>query len=156
MNMSKPFQYSQLTEPDQIRLVSLQPDPDLEAPVRCSLITGSLDFYEHDLVEHYIALSYVWGDASMRRIVQVGDGSFMNITVSLESALRHLRDKTRTFLVWADGLCINQDDIEERNRQVPMMGRIYGTARTTIIFLQFKSDGAGAYLKELSQGELDQ
>ncbi|KAI1734866.1 hypothetical protein F4680DRAFT_436741 [Xylaria scruposa] len=28
--------------------------------------------------------------------------------------------------LWADSLCINQDDVRKKNTQVPLMGRIYG------------------------------
>jgi hypothetical protein len=95
----EPYKYSKLREPDQVRLISLQPDPDLNAPVRCSLVVGSLGFYKTDLVEHYIALSYVWGDASDTTRVLVDTASYVTFTVSLDSALRHMRDAKRTFLV---------------------------------------------------------
>lgn len=37
--------------------------------------------------------------------------------------------------VWADGICINQTDEEDKNTQVRQMGTIYEFARNTIIFL---------------------
>lgn len=38
-------------------------------------------------------------------------------------------------IVWADAICINQKDIEERNNQVPLMGSIYPLARRVIVWL---------------------
>lgn len=37
--------------------------------------------------------------------------------------------------MWADGICINQEDIEEKTQQVKQMGQTYALARHTIIFL---------------------
>jgi hypothetical protein len=59
----------------------------------------------------------------------------MYITASLASALRHLRDRYRKRQVWADAICINQDDIEERNQQVRQMASVYSLAHHTVIFL---------------------
>lgn len=145
----EPYKYTKLAEQDQIRLISLQPDLNLNATVRCSLVVGSLDFYETDLVEHYIALSYVWGDASDTRRVVVDEEKYVTVTASLDTALRYMRDAKRTFLVWADALCINQLDIEERNQQVMIMARIYGTARSTIISLGEGSSEAHRLVQEI-------
>jgi hypothetical protein len=37
--------------------------------------------------------------------------------------------------VWAAGVCINQKDEDEKNKQVQQMGRVYETAHHTVIFL---------------------
>jgi hypothetical protein len=44
-----------------------------------------------------------------------------------------MRDKEQLFRVWADALCINQQDDEEKNQQVGMMGRTYALAHHTTI-----------------------
>lgn len=67
--------------------------------------------------------------------------------MSLETALRHMRDSSRPMTVWADALCINQQDVEERNAQVQMMGKIYSGATRTIIFLGEETRHALAILK---------
>jgi hypothetical protein len=38
-------------------------------------------------------------------------------------------------LLWIDGVCINQTDILERNRQVQLMGEIYSRASCVLIWL---------------------
>jgi hypothetical protein len=38
-------------------------------------------------------------------------------------------------LLWADAICINQEDHVERSKQVVMMGEIYSQARTVIVWL---------------------
>ncbi|KAK1843452.1 AAA family ATPase [Colletotrichum chrysophilum] len=37
--------------------------------------------------------------------------------------------------VWIDALCINQDDLQEKSNQIPIMDRIYSQARATIMWL---------------------
>jgi hypothetical protein len=134
MDPDRVYEYAKITAEDIIRLILLQPSKDLEAGIQCSLICVTLDECDKDIAEHYIALSYVWGDATAKRQISV-DGAKLEITASLDCALRHLRDASRVLRVWADGICINQDDFDDRNRQVRIMSSIYSLAHHTIIFL---------------------
>ncbi|KAE8448841.1 hypothetical protein EG329_008843 [Mollisiaceae sp. DMI_Dod_QoI] len=122
-NQENPYAYSKIIQSGIIRLILLQPSEDLEAELCCSLIDASLKDYDNDVVDHYVALSYVWGDATQKGSICV-DGRFLEITASLQMAL-----------CYADGICINQLDVDDRNTQVAVMGSIYATARHTIIFL---------------------
>jgi hypothetical protein len=129
-----PYQYQKLTEPDALRLVLLKPSNDLEGPLDCDLLSTTLSNCENDLLDHYTALSYVWGDSSRRVLIKVA-GRILSITGSLDTALRHLRDLSRVRRIWADAICINQDDFEERNQQVRQMASVYATAQHTIIWV---------------------
>ncbi|CZR51791.1 uncharacterized protein PAC_01668 [Phialocephala subalpina] len=129
------YQHLPLSQTDSIRLIELQPSQHRGAPIRCNLIHTTLSQIERDIVDHYTALSYVWGDATDTIDILVDQDQRLRVTVSLECALRHVRDAKRTFCVWADGACINQDDMEERNQQVRQMGSIYSLATHTVIFL---------------------
>ncbi|KAI0449283.1 HET-domain-containing protein [Xylaria acuta] len=78
----------------------------------------------------FVAVSYAWGDPSSKREIFV-DGIPVLVTVSLEAALRELRNHVRIqqgFLIWADALCINQEDLDERAAQVARMQDIYRAA----------------------------
>lgn len=84
----------------------------------------------------FTALSYVWGDVSSRQKIMV-NGMSMDGTQSLASAIRWAKHhwaehfphhKESEFRLWADALCINQEDIEERSLQVQIMGKIYSGA----------------------------
>jgi hypothetical protein len=116
--------------------------------MQCSLKDATLAEYRDDIADHYVALSYVWGDANDKRCIMV-DGKRFNITASLDSALRHIRDARRVLRVWADGVCINQNDAVERNRQVRLMGEIYSTAEHTIIYLGVSSPECEFVLKNI-------
>jgi hypothetical protein len=131
---SSSFKYRPLTEPDAFRLILLTPASSAEAQVECRLLHSTLSHCDREIIDHYTALSYVWGYASQTRHISV-DGHAMTITATLEAALRDLRDDTRSIRVWADALCIDQSNVEERNQQVQLMGRIYSTAHHTVIYL---------------------
>jgi hypothetical protein len=60
---------------------------------------------------------------------------FISITQNLESAFRRLRNNSSTRLLWVDQLCINQEDPEERSRQVRLMGSIYQKASRTVVWI---------------------
>ncbi|KAN0089936.1 hypothetical protein V8E51_018515 [Hyaloscypha variabilis] len=51
----------------------------------------------------------------------------MQVCAPLAAALRHLRHKRSRVTVWADALCIDQENAKEKDIQVPLMMRIYRT-----------------------------
>jgi hypothetical protein len=142
------YEYQMLTEPDAIRLVVLQPSNDLETPLECGLISTTLSHCQYDLLEHYTALSYVWGDPSNIVTIKV-DGYALSITASLDAALRHLRDTSRMRKIWADAICINQNDFEERNQQVRQMASVYSVAQHTIIWIGEGTADTDKFFKNL-------
>jgi hypothetical protein len=90
----------------------------------------------------YQALSYVWGSQEQpyRAIVQDARGvpiGYLPLTSNLNHALHDLwraKDlKEKVF--WIDQICIDQDNDEEKNHQVAMMGRIYKSANSVITYL---------------------
>lgn len=136
------YRYKSLKSPTSlIRLLCLKPSANYSAALKGTLIYEDVD----DLIGNYAALSYVWGDPTRTGEILLDDQQF-GITKSLENALRDMRDPTRELLVWADGICINQEDIGERNAQVSMMGRIYSAATYTIIYLGALTEAAAIAL----------
>ncbi|KAE9372984.1 HET-domain-containing protein, partial [Stipitochalara longipes BDJ] len=130
------YAYEPLIEESAIRLIFLQPSQDRTAPIECSIKHSTLAHYDYELLDHYIALSYVWGDPNDTRTILV-DGKPVRVTMNLASALCDLREQEpgRVLRVWADALCINQADVLEKNKQVQQMGAIYNTAHHTVIYL---------------------
>jgi len=108
---------------NEFRLLEIHPS-EPSSPISCSLTHRRLDKNPQD---YYIALSYVWG-AARNTICICVDGLPIQITLSLYDALhahRHHEDKV---VVWADALCINQRNLQERSNQVMLMGTIYTIA----------------------------
>jgi hypothetical protein len=58
----------------------------------------------------------------------------MEILPNLYDAMVQLR-QTHPGEIWIDAVCINQDDPKEKNVQVTMMGRIYASAESVIVWL---------------------
>ncbi|PMD67166.1 HET-domain-containing protein [Hyaloscypha bicolor E] len=129
------FPYKQLEEADSIRLIHLHPASSREVEVKCELIHTTLRICE-DIYDQYTAVSYVWGDPNNTKVIWV-DETPLPITVNLYSAFVDLRHEKKALLLWADAICINQCDNEEKLKQVAMMGRIYSVANHTVIYLGF-------------------
>ncbi|KAH6689715.1 heterokaryon incompatibility protein-domain-containing protein [Plectosphaerella plurivora] len=117
----------------EIRTLSILPSADREAPIECSLnvvsLNGECDFE---------ALSYVWHEPSLASTPPVAilvNASSFTPTPNLFSALKHLRLPQKARTLWADAICINQHDDNERNAQVPLMARIYTTAKAVAVWL---------------------
>jgi len=53
--------YQPLNGPDAIRLLTLHPSPTYGADIYGDLFPSSLSHWKTELVENYMALSYVWG-----------------------------------------------------------------------------------------------
>jgi Heterokaryon incompatibility protein (HET) len=49
--------------------------------------------------------------------------------------LRRLRFEDKVRVLWIDAICINQDDREEKNQQVPLIGKIYSRTAGLLIWL---------------------
>lgn len=137
MNIDKmKYQHQALTQADSIRLLSFKQGSSTDR----SGISISLVAYSLENAPPYHALSYFWGAQKARKQIDC-DGQTMDITPSLHLALQYLKNCLPTeqqgsgVWLWVDQLCINQDDIPERNGQVNMMGRIYSQALRTIIWL---------------------
>lgn len=130
---SKRYEYTPLAWRRDIRLLRLHPasgpdDPELSV----DLVPMFLD-----IAPSFCALSYAWGDPLPKREINCS-GRRAEIGSNLFSALYHLRQHQapdESPLIWADALCINQDDTAERESQVRMMGDIYAKASTTVIWL---------------------
>ena len=120
-------------------------EPATDGPLVCSLSSVKLAD-----APSYEALSYVWGHASRRTCLEC-DGNLLSIPTNLATALYRLRCTTTVRLVWADAICINQEDIRERNQQVAMMGSIYRNAHRVIAWLGSDSGGHAKLAFDLFQ-----
>ncbi|KAM3522160.1 hypothetical protein MY4038_008745 [Beauveria bassiana] len=132
------YQYSALSV-GSIRLLRLQPHADQRAPIQCQLFEYRLSASVSG-THLYEALSYVWGSAVRSELINTDDGD-LYVTRNLYSALLGLRDCALPRILWADAVCINQDDLEERSRQVQYMAEIYARAGRVIVWLEHGAVG---------------
>lgn len=121
------------TKVDCTRFVQIEPAEDDHAPIVCKLV--QVAFGNRPRFE---ALSYMWGDIDHKSTVITLNGTPYSIGKNLWDALRYLRRLNRqepSKFFWMDALSINQEDVEERTRQVQMMGQIYFRASKVIVWL---------------------
>jgi hypothetical protein len=69
----------------------------------------------------------MWGDSMVTEPISLDNEEFL-VTTSLHAALRQMRGKAETIIVWVDAICIDQSNVDERSSQVGMMGAIYSSA----------------------------
>lgn len=89
----------------------------------------------------YTALSYTWGPPVFDVDFHFIDKGFIRITSSLATALRYLRSEHESVFLWIDQICIDQNNIREKEQQIPLMGLIYTHATNTVIWLGDEGDG---------------
>lgn len=114
---------------NEIRRMVLEPSKQRTAEIECFLEVVSLDDQPD-----YAVFSYVWGDALDRETIRV-NGEPLQITKNLHALLREHRRKRMQTWVWADAICINQADVEEKAHQVSLMGRIFVQATYVLWWL---------------------
>ena len=124
------FKHSPLSrDEDEIRLVDLLPCTDSTASIRCNIQHVKLSDRPQ-----YEALSYVWGSVDEPKSIEI-DGKKQSIRENLYLALKRLRLVAKPRSLWIDAICINQNNVSERNHQVEQMGKIYKQAKQVDIWL---------------------
>lgn len=89
----------------------------------------------------YEALSYAWGRRDHFSQILV-DGCSIDVTSNLLSALRRLRSSEKDRLLWVDYVCIDQQNIQEKNSQVTQMFQVYSKASVVVIWLGEHDDNS--------------
>ena len=156
-----PFSYNPLnSSKSEIRVLALKPSTDPSASLIADLFTQSLDEEQYaptSTWKPYAALSYTWGEAIFDGSITLNGKPFA-VTASLEAALRAMRgrngdpslmqtsawphDGTTPNYWWIDQICIDQQNLDERNEQVALMRRIYKRAACVQVWLGEKADGS--------------
>ena len=156
---SDEFIYPPLNGSRDMRVLELHPGK-YEADLNCTLHACSVEFeYPRDpgmdspsYTFHavscttgtpvwYTALSYVWGNPALVKPMTCNRKPFAT-TENLDLALRRIRRLDVAVLLWVDQICINQDDLQEKNQQVAIMGIIYERAWTTLAWLGEDADNS--------------
>lgn len=135
------YEYSPLQSPkEEIRLLSFVSSRST-SKLHLNLRTVSLSE-----APTFAAVSYSWGEHPTLSQTVVCDGRPLKITESLHRAISHVSkvvhdaDSTESetgkpFLLWADAISINQQDTEERNKQLQVVGKIYSQAQRVFAYI---------------------
>jgi len=112
-------------------------------------VFGELEHISRDDQISYTALSYTWGDAADLRPIGVGP-AILYVSWNLEQALLHLQHETDDLLLWADQVCINQQNDEEKTEHVQQMDTIFCDAEHVIAWLGSVGKGSDLVMDLLS------
>ncbi|KAJ6261547.1 hypothetical protein Dda_4217 [Drechslerella dactyloides] len=119
-------------ELDEIRLLRLELDDGEADELRGKFVRVNINSGQP-----FIAISYCWGrrpDPTNCAYFSTKQGR-IPIGDSLAACLRCLRERKVSTLIWADALCINQNDNVEKTRQVRRMGQLYSTADKVVVWI---------------------
>lgn len=143
-------QYTALAIRNTIRILTLEPGQEDD------LLTGTLQAVHIDSAGSYEALSYVWSDpgpADCGYEILIRDGDSQGFLTlrrgSIYAALCRLRLPDRRRRIWADQICINQDDLVERGQQVSFMNRIFRDAAHVLVWLGLDTNNEAVFAFDL-------
>ncbi|ROV98077.1 hypothetical protein VMCG_07014 [Cytospora schulzeri] len=113
-----------------IRVLVIEPG-HIQTPLNVSIKIIDLDDPKRAT---YTALSYTWGNQNRTKAIFRREEE-VPVTPNLFNALQHLRSPSHPLTIWADAVCINQEDDAERSSQVAMMDDIYRKCEIVHIWL---------------------
>lgn len=131
-------------------------------------IVRSMEVIDVAQETNFTALSYVWGVSLSPKTIRC-NGSIVPVGANCWSALWHLRNGYYSYnpnvsggsrdimTIWVDAICINQQDLKEKERQLKLMADIYSLARQVYIWLGEgtpESDAAIEYLNKAAFQEV--
>ncbi|KAJ9609998.1 hypothetical protein H2200_006328 [Cladophialophora chaetospira] len=149
MNTTEDFRHERLKlSGNFMRLIQIQ------GGTKQDVISLRITQYAIHRLPKYAAISYTWGPIPRHakiassspvtadpytRAIRVNGRPF-RIRVNLWNLLYHLRQRGESRFLWVDALCIDQENLEERNFHVYRMSKVYENAEKTIVWLGLPSD----------------
>lgn len=127
---------------DEIRLLKFSKDTSDStwSSTACSVVTVALPE-----APAYCAISYVWGDPTHLRDIEL-DGLQVPVLATAVEALQQMHAaafiaSSHTAYIWVDAVCIDLDNDQERAQQVMIMSEIYSNATQVLAFLGLSFSG---------------
>jgi Heterokaryon incompatibility protein (HET) len=119
-----PYVYSPLVGYTSFWTIEVLPGHKAE-PLRCHLSPSSTA---------YEALSYIWGDLALRYSMFIREKE-LRITANLHSAMVRLCDEKEPRTLWANAVCINHKDANQKPSQIQLMPQIYQKSQRVLVYL---------------------
>jgi hypothetical protein len=122
----------------EIRIIRIGPLESDQEDSGSPVMQCNIEHISLDNPPRYTGLSYTWGSIARTWPILVNGSNFM-VTENLGTWLRHTQKGLTEYKVsmafWADAICINQDDDDEKAWQVQQMPDIYKTADSVFVWL---------------------
>ncbi|KAK5111442.1 hypothetical protein LTR62_004894 [Meristemomyces frigidus] len=109
---------------------------ELQAGAPSDPIFVRISFFDLEKCElpRFDALSYVWGSVDREETIECHDTRRqIRITASLHAALSRVRYRDQPRHIWADAICINQENLAEKSHHVAFMDRVYAKATKVLV-----------------------
>ncbi|KAL6710403.1 hypothetical protein ACN47E_009349 [Coniothyrium glycines] len=150
------FSYETLPlRPSEFRLLRILSELK-DGLIQCELIIKIVPSGDSNS-DRYNALSYEWGPESTQWLLVNGKRFAVrqNLFDFLHTAREKLGSDSRFQQhIWIDAICINQQDVQEREAQVPQMRHIYSKAETVVAWLGLQhSESLAARIGDMSAFE---
>jgi hypothetical protein len=94
---------------------------------------------------NYEALSYMWGPAEPKATLSI-EGQVFLLRPNIHAFLKRLRHSREARTLWLDAVCIDQNNLTERNEQVSHMGEVYRSCSRCLLWLGNDIPRAGEVL----------
>jgi hypothetical protein len=143
----------------EIRLLLLGPyDEDRETeianqPLECRIQRRSLSPAPGILDPEYHAVSYSWGNKDGCTVPICVDGMPLEVPKRAENVIRSLYRCSGGIpgpaAVWIDAICIDQDNLQEKGRQVAMMDLIFKRAAVVQVWLGPSDDSTAVAISSV-------
>jgi hypothetical protein len=140
-----PSIYNNTLSEDQFRLLTLLPGRK-NAKIECHI-----DCYILSTCPAYTALSHRWDQSPASIATRLNCEQFF-LGENLWNCFHSIRRRDKAIVLWVDSICINQNNMLERNHQVSLMGQVYSMATDVFVWLGRHADNsevAMACLKDL-------
>lgn len=134
------YRYSKL-RPNEIRLLHIFPG---SGPTHIACALHTVNLAQPQL--KFEAVSYCWGGSDKACNIRIANRR-LPVTESAVDALWQFRESAKKRIVWLDAICINQEDLDEKNQQVRMMGEIYRRAARVLAWAGGQSEGSRRALR---------
>lgn len=132
-------------KPDEFRLLEVRSNsPGLAVEV-------TLQVFQTTTCPPYAAVSYTWGDPQRCKSIHV-DGEVTKVRENIWAFLLSLQTSSpiKESYLWIDALCIDQNNVLERNHQVQKMRAIYQNASKILVWLGKAADASDLAMDYLS------
>ncbi|KAI0097921.1 heterokaryon incompatibility protein-domain-containing protein [Nemania sp. FL0031] len=123
---------------DQLPPEPSSPGDALRCTITTTALTSTID---------YEAISYCWGSNETVDSISCDNQASIPINQSLSLALRYFRHPRQTRCLWADAICINQSNVEEKSIQVGLIKDVSQRAWRVLVWLG--EDGGGDSIEPL-------
>lgn len=104
---------------------------------------------------NYVAISYMWGSPHKTEEILI-DNHILPVSPAQKQMILDLSNQNQVRYLWIDAVCIDQDNVLERNHQVGLMGEIYSRANYVIAYLRGSDHSSyrSAYLSGAKRSSL--